>query len=107
MNSLVTNNRGLRTWVRREDVDTVLDSFSLLEGFSESVDRLMVDSLKEVGFVVLDNHLFLPPNIRVSKKDNRWRVTVGNEFKFEEEVIVIPRAMWGDIRFAWDRSLKR
>jgi hypothetical protein len=112
LNSL-HNDQGKRTWVRTEEVDRILGGFDLLLGYNKEVDDLMIESLKEVGFREQESPYFdlcftLKSNvvsINVEKWRGKWRVKVGGggNVDYVVETILIPRAMWGDIRMAWER----
>ena len=44
MNSFI-NEQGKRSWCRTNENDRILDSFSLLKGYTDEIDTLIVDSL--------------------------------------------------------------
>lgn len=99
-------DNGKRTWVRSEEVDRVLDSFDFLTGFTIEIDELIINALCEVGFVhVSTNYLRLyreEMDLVVSKFNDKWLVWVDGV----SEPILYPRAMWGDIRMAWDKYIR-
>ena len=122
MNSIIKN--GHRTWVRTGEVERILDSFDLLVGYNDEIDSLIVESMKEIGWThnnMLENkfnengimvskilHYRVvmnrdnDPFLYVKKKGGKWFVSVESAGVCVEEQVLVPRALWGDIRIAWE-----
>ena len=119
MNSFI-NEQGKRSWCRTDEIDRILDSFNILNGYTDEIDTLIKDSLKEVGFNDVGNESFIKYDntsndvyntlVLVFKTQGKWVVRVRSrqvlKYKDSEETILIPRALWGDIRMAWNRFQK-
>ena len=119
MNSYINAN-GKRSWKRTDEIDRILGSFSLLNGYTDEIDNLIVESMKEIGFSVIHPispyHLMYEYDgvaICVSQTDfpsRRWQVAVGDVYAIDEdkvrEKVLVPRALWCNIRQAWDRFKK-
>tara|TARA_B100001287_G_C22604332_1_gene491936 strand:- start:273 stop:674 length:402 start_codon:yes stop_codon:yes gene_type:complete len=127
MNSFI-NEQGKRSWCRTNENDRILDSFSLLKGYTDEIDTLIVDSLKEIGWThnnMLENifnengvtvskilHYRVrnrddnDPFLYVKKKGDKWFASVESAVGCVEEQVLVPRALWGDIRMAWDNYTK-
>lgn len=112
MNSFI-NEQGKRSWCRTDEIDRILSSFSLLEGYRDEIDTLIGESLEEVGFSYLpseERYYLRSQNTHVfvfKDSETKWIARVQGSrthpFSWAEEPVLIPRALWGDIRMAWDR----
>lgn len=104
MNSFI-NREGKRKWARSEEVEDILGTFSLLTGYTPEIDTLIVESLREIGFELVERgllHFQEEPLIYVMKREDGWFAGVGGA----EEPVLTPRALWGDIRMAWNRHAR-